>query len=248
MHLLEAHSPTNILIAGDSAGGNLSLALMVVLRNQGLPLPAGGILLSPWVDLTHSFPSCAAETPSDYIPHTGFQNKPSMAWPPPAVMDESGDEGVSIDAATKGEKDAAGETRQEASASPSALPKSIRIKTKDGKEVELKEQIHMYATNELVEHPLISLVNEPSLGGLPPILITTGGAEKLHDEHLYLAHKMANPQKYPANEETLKRYPSRAQYADKYPPTDVKLQSFEGCCACPTSPLIQRKLTYNQAM
>jgi acetyl esterase/lipase len=35
------------------------LALLCVLRDQGLPLPAGASLISPWVDLTHSFPSGA---------------------------------------------------------------------------------------------------------------------------------------------------------------------------------------------
>ncbi len=43
--------PENIIIAGDSAGGGLALALMLKLRAMELPLPAGGILLSPWVDL-----------------------------------------------------------------------------------------------------------------------------------------------------------------------------------------------------
>jgi acetyl esterase/lipase len=46
-------------------------------------LPAGAILISPWVDLTHSFPSVAGEAPFDYIPQAGFHHKPSKAWPPP---------------------------------------------------------------------------------------------------------------------------------------------------------------------
>ena len=56
---------------------------MVTIRDQGLPAPAGGILLSPWVDLTHSFPSIVADNPGDYIPPYGFRHKPSAAWPPP---------------------------------------------------------------------------------------------------------------------------------------------------------------------
>lgn len=43
--------PRQIVVAGDSAGGNLALAAMIALRDAGEPLPAGGILLSPWVDL-----------------------------------------------------------------------------------------------------------------------------------------------------------------------------------------------------
>jgi monoterpene epsilon-lactone hydrolase len=38
-------------IGGDSAGGGLTLAVMVSLRERGLPLPACGWCLSPWVDM-----------------------------------------------------------------------------------------------------------------------------------------------------------------------------------------------------
>jgi monoterpene epsilon-lactone hydrolase len=41
----------NIVIAGDSAGGNLTLALLVTLRDAGKPLPAGAVALSPATDL-----------------------------------------------------------------------------------------------------------------------------------------------------------------------------------------------------
>lgn len=44
--------PSDIVAAGDSAGGNLALALLVKLRDQGEPLPAAAVLLSPWVDVT----------------------------------------------------------------------------------------------------------------------------------------------------------------------------------------------------
>lgn len=44
-------APENILIAGDSAGGGLTLAALIRLREAGAPLPAGGICLSPWTDL-----------------------------------------------------------------------------------------------------------------------------------------------------------------------------------------------------
>lgn len=41
--------PENILLAGDSAGGGLCLALLMYLRDNAYPLPAGAILMSPWV-------------------------------------------------------------------------------------------------------------------------------------------------------------------------------------------------------
>lgn len=45
-------SPNRIIIGGDSAGGGLTLATMLRLRDAGLPLPAAGVCISPWVDLT----------------------------------------------------------------------------------------------------------------------------------------------------------------------------------------------------
>lgn len=43
--------PERVLIAGDSAGGGLALALMLKLRDEGRPLPAGAVVMSPWTDL-----------------------------------------------------------------------------------------------------------------------------------------------------------------------------------------------------
>lgn len=45
-------SPQNIVIAGDSAGGNLTLTSLMKLRDSGDPLPAAGICLSPVTDFT----------------------------------------------------------------------------------------------------------------------------------------------------------------------------------------------------
>ncbi|KAJ3807769.1 hypothetical protein F5876DRAFT_47433 [Lentinula aff. lateritia] len=76
--------PSHIVVAGDSAGGGLILALLQVLRDASLPLPAGGILVSPWCDLTHSFPSIHTNTATDVMPPYGFSlHKPSTLWPPP---------------------------------------------------------------------------------------------------------------------------------------------------------------------
>jgi acetyl esterase/lipase len=48
---LAEHAPRQIVLAGDSAGGNLVLALLIELRDRGEALPAGAVLFSPWVDL-----------------------------------------------------------------------------------------------------------------------------------------------------------------------------------------------------
>lgn len=57
--------PDNIAIGGDSAGGGLSVALLINLRNLGLPLPSACVLLSPWTDLTMSGDSMAINAPVD---------------------------------------------------------------------------------------------------------------------------------------------------------------------------------------
>jgi len=44
-------NPKQIVLMGDSAGGNLALNLLVTLREEGLPMPAGAALFSPWVEL-----------------------------------------------------------------------------------------------------------------------------------------------------------------------------------------------------
>ena len=47
-------APDTITVAGDSAGGGLTMALLLSLRDAGIPLPAGAALLSPWTDLAMS--------------------------------------------------------------------------------------------------------------------------------------------------------------------------------------------------
>src|SRR5262249_54624853 len=43
--------PGRIVVGGDSAGGGLTVALLVALRDAGEPLPAAAISISPWADL-----------------------------------------------------------------------------------------------------------------------------------------------------------------------------------------------------
>ncbi|THH11723.1 hypothetical protein EW145_g464 [Phellinidium pouzarii] len=83
-------APEKIVVAGDSAGGGICLTLLTILRDLGKPLPAGGVLISPWVDLTHSFPSVMENTSTDIIPPHGFIHKPSLVWPVSARAGEDG--------------------------------------------------------------------------------------------------------------------------------------------------------------
>ncbi len=52
--MTRGYKPENIILAGDSAGGGLSMALTMYLRDHGDPLPGGIIAMSPWTDLTAS--------------------------------------------------------------------------------------------------------------------------------------------------------------------------------------------------
>jgi len=45
-------NPNKIVIAGDSAGGGLTLVTLIKLRDDNISLPAAGVCLSPWTDLT----------------------------------------------------------------------------------------------------------------------------------------------------------------------------------------------------
>lgn len=67
-HMLEQGiAPERIVIAGDSAGGGLTLSTLLRLRNSGAPLPAAGVLLSPWVDLRNQGESIRDNDRFDYI-------------------------------------------------------------------------------------------------------------------------------------------------------------------------------------
>jgi len=240
LHLLTVQAPNTILLAGDSAGGGMVLSMLAMLRDRGIPLPAGAILLSPWVDLTHSFPSVADTCPFDYIPSAGFHHKPSASWPPP--NSEQAEEMKKLTSNAKlfpGESDATPEAVDTTNIAP------LLTVTIDGEEVVIREQIQvrsrptasspsqlterkMYTTNELLAHPLVSSVMQPTLGGLPPLLIMVGGGETLRDEQIYVAHKCANPSKYLPADIFLD---GKARAAiKKYKPTDVQLQVWDDLC------------------
>lgn len=59
--------PAGLVVAGDSAGGNLALALLVMLRDGGRPLPAAAVCLSPNPDLTYSSESWVTNARSDVM-------------------------------------------------------------------------------------------------------------------------------------------------------------------------------------
>ena len=59
--------PTNIVVAGDSAGGGLALATLLAIRDAKLPLPAAGVCISPWVDMEGTGESMVTRAKADPV-------------------------------------------------------------------------------------------------------------------------------------------------------------------------------------
>jgi acetyl esterase/lipase len=240
--LLEDFEPNQILFGGDSAGGGMVLSMLVTLRDQGQPLPAGTILLSPWVDLTHSFPSVAGDGAGDYIPPHGFHHKPSMVWPPPNT-DELRDLAATPIKKKKSKDDLSSMSFPDQDRKVPQVDRDLSIYV-NGERITIKDQIQMYTTNYMLAHPLVSPVQQASLGGLPPMLIQVGGAELLRDEQIYVAHKAANPTAYPPSQMIMNEYNIRSEDVSKYPPTDVQLQVWDDLCHVPHTLSFTRPAKY----
>lgn len=261
----KAIDPNNIVLAGDSAGGGMCLAILAVLRDLGLPMPSGAVLISPWCDMTHSFPSILQNTDTDIIPPYGFVHKPSTLWPIPATVDTSESPSRKVPSGVAADSEphphhgsmpaAESSTAPSRSSTPSSehptLPRSQRTQRNDipiapqplpsetfnvamssGENIELKQQIQLYATNSQLYHPLCSPVLQGSLGGLPPLYIIAGDSEVLRDEVIMLAHRAARPEKYQLPEHLLAKNERAREAAQRFnsQPTKVHLQVFDYQC------------------
>jgi acetyl esterase/lipase len=69
--------PAQTAIAGDSAGGGLTVATLLALRDADGPLPAAGVCLSPWLDLTMS--GASMQTKAAVDPMVQRENLQRMA-------------------------------------------------------------------------------------------------------------------------------------------------------------------------
>ncbi|MDX1804859.1 MAG: alpha/beta hydrolase [Alcanivorax sp.] len=65
--LEQGYHPDHIVLAGDSAGGNLALVTLLRLRELGMALPASAVLISPWADLTCSGESVLENARADQL-------------------------------------------------------------------------------------------------------------------------------------------------------------------------------------
>lgn len=158
--------PANkIVLAGDSAGGNLSLVLLQTIltlkrgsqcirfhgKDVDVELPAGVATISPWCDVTRSMPSVVDNAKYDYLdlpvqsPEDAEEKTPfsPLPFPPDALW-------------------------------PTGPPR-----------------VDMYSNANMAMHPLVSpLAATPDLWkGAPPIFISTG-EEGLTDEDLILARRI----------------------------------------------------------
>ncbi|OJA08539.1 hypothetical protein AZE42_02455, partial [Rhizopogon vesiculosus] len=254
--ILYAHGvqPAHLVVAGDSAGGGLTLALLQVLRDTGLPLPAGGILISPWCDLTHSFPSVHTNTATDVIPLYGLSfHKPSPLWPPPSdemthkvhsklrkrihqmvrfegkeKLDTEASSNVSVDAETLASSEMPADVGATTPPPPGGKTEdqTIRLQGTTGEILIIEEQVHLYTQNSLIGHPLISSAFS-YLGGLPPLFFIASDKEVLRDEIIYTAHKAADPSGFPLKDEARSLYPPLKGIEARHGPTAVHLQVYD---------------------
>lgn len=219
---------------------------------------AAGVLISPWVDLTHSFPSILTSTETDYIPPHGFLFRPSTLWPPPpADFIARANEPFSLAPHPKRSffnllnRKGTGMLDDAAAETPEGLPvdeeqaEVVKVEI-DGKMVELRDQIQLYATNSQLTHPYVSPMWFPNLGGLPNLYVLAGDHEVLRDEIIYvrpclswrivtdpfqMAHRAANPAQYPLRDALLTANPARTAHAQQFlhQPTNVHLQVYDKC-------------------
>jgi epsilon-lactone hydrolase len=99
--------PHNLLIAGESAGGGLTLALLLALRDRGVSPPAAAIAISPWADLTCSSESYRTRNARSVAPldswrvfsaHYAGKERRDHPWMSPIFGDLSGLPPILVDA------------------------------------------------------------------------------------------------------------------------------------------------------
>lgn len=95
--LAQGVPPEHVAFIGDSAGGGLCLATLLALRDQGIPLPAAAVALSPWTDLKNSGESwdtnamldtlCWKEAQTVFAEYYAGDTDPSHPWMSPLYGD-----------------------------------------------------------------------------------------------------------------------------------------------------------------
>lgn len=78
--MLLGYGARDVILTGDSAGGNLVLALTLKLKQEGRLLPRGLVLMSPWTDLTSSGESFQTKAELDPVLNSAYIDKMVRAY------------------------------------------------------------------------------------------------------------------------------------------------------------------------
>jgi monoterpene epsilon-lactone hydrolase len=82
-------APGSLVVSGDSAGGGLALALVLKMRDEGRELPAGCILLSPWLELGRDRRAVPDLVRRDVLLNPDWLDACARAYADPAARDDS---------------------------------------------------------------------------------------------------------------------------------------------------------------
>ena len=203
--MLQGYGAKDIFVAGDSAGGNLALALGLRLKKQKRMLPAGFVLMSPWTDLTVSGKTHVTKADVDPVLNQNYLNEMIENYVPQAKkeqmeavkpLQEAGtlQEGNTIQAAgtlQEGNTIQAADTLREANAlqEENTLQTAGTEKQKPGDKSANKVFEEIFDT-EYLRNPEIS----PLFGdftGFPPTYIQVGDLEVLMSDSTMLQKKMS---------------------------------------------------------
>lgn len=78
--MLKGYGARDVIVTGDSAGGNLALTLVLKLKEQGRLLPRGLVLMSPWTDLTSSGKSFEEQKDLDPVLNAPYIDRMIQAY------------------------------------------------------------------------------------------------------------------------------------------------------------------------
>jgi len=162
-------APQNIVMGGDSAGGNYVLCLLTWLRDNKYALPAGATLLSPAAELTCSNPDFQLNR-FDYLPWAPWTNV--------KVPDYAREGGTpAIGGATAG--------LDAVSVTAGSTEFSVGEAEPD------EDQLHLYCKNHEIFTPYVSPLIYSNMEGFPPVLVQVGDAERIWGQGLGVALKLA---------------------------------------------------------
>ena len=78
--MLSGYGARDVILTGDSAGGNLALSLVLKLKEEGRILPGGLVLMSPWTDLTSSGKSFTTKAELDPVLDSAYIDRMIHAY------------------------------------------------------------------------------------------------------------------------------------------------------------------------